>query len=340
MADTDSALQHPPPINTVDMPLEPLPEGIYGFVMASLIKDSADMKVHGALRPLRIFSAFTLFSLMFILQMFLIIQTKRLVTPGQVANAREVYGMFEATMYTDDSGVQHTWNTSFGYPRGHDGFFNEKNFAKLGREEQRTVCRIPLSQPWFLFSVLFIWALTCLHHVRRSVNLALRFVAIPTIDRHDITVSELRSMADGSGDEVVGLPCWLKVALIVFVQSPRVLMSFFLMCLGARWLTATLGFGEVLLNGLALEFILNLSEILYNATVPYHSQLLVRRLFIPHVSKVEPENCRTMFGMIVVAVVAAIMVLLYMTIFQQVLPSYRWDVNEVCRSFLDRELAV
>jgi len=232
MADTDSALQHPPPINTVDMPLEPLPEGIYGFVMASLIKDSADMKVHGALRPLRIFSAFTLFSLMFILQMFLIIQTKRLVTPGQVANAREVYGMFEATMYTDDSGVQHTWNTSFGYPRGHDGFFNEKNFAKLGREEQRTVCRIPLSQPWFLFSVLFIWALTCLHHVRRSVNLALRFVAIPTIDRHDITVSELRSMADGSGDEVVGLPCWLKVALIVFVQSPRVLMSFFLDVVG------------------------------------------------------------------------------------------------------------
>merc|ERR1719487_646953 len=85
------------------------------------------------------------------------------------------------------------------------------------------------------------------------------------------------SAKDDGTDEVVGLTYCLKFVLLFGVQFPRIAMNCILLWLGARWLVATLGFGDLFLNALALEFILNLSWLLYDALVPHNSKLLVQK---------------------------------------------------------------
>jgi len=148
------------------------------------------------------------------------------------------------------------------------------------------------------------------------------------------------STHDDGTDEVIGLTICLKFELVILVQCPRVAMNSILLWLGARWLTATLGFGDLFLNALALEFILNLSNLLYEAMVPHNSKLLVQRTMIPHVTKHEKEGCCNMFGMLLLGVVATILVISYMWKLQGVLPSYKWDVSKVCTTFLAQELAL
>jgi len=324
-----------------DLPLEALTENIYGFVIASLIKDTSDMETNpellfNYLRPCRILSSFVLFVTMFGMQVFFIVEAKMLVTPTEVMNARQIYGAYEASMYTDGSNVSHTWNTINGYPRGKKGFFNASRFAGIKKEEKDLVCRIPLSQPVFLFGVLYIWTLTVLHSMRHTLNLIFRFFALPTRSSMQGAVV---SGASGS-DEVVGLSMVLKVALIGGVQMPRLIMSAGLLWLGARWLTATLGFGDVLLNALALEFILNLSGLLYDVMVPFNGKLLVRRTMVPHLHKKEMETCCNMFGMFLVGLAGAVFCFVYMVYLQAVLPYYRWDVREICKDYLAAQLKV
>merc|ERR1719149_509882 len=142
-------------------------------------------------------------------------------------------------------------------------------------------------------------------------------------------------MRNANGDdEVVGLSLPMKAALLLFVQFPRMIMNAFLLWLGARWLTATLGFGDLLLNALALEFILNLSGLLYDAMVPYNGKLLVQRTMVPHLHKKEMGTCCNMFGMFLVGLAGAVFCFVYMVYLQAVLPYYRWDVREICKTYL------
>jgi len=325
----------------IDLPLEPLPTNIYGFAMASLIQDSADLELHHShcfhsLRLLRIVGAMVLSYVMLGMQIFFIVEAKKLVTPRDVAQARKVYGHFEAIMYLDDDNVEHTWNTSNGYARGYDGFFNRSNFEKLSDDDKALVCRVPLSQPFFLCGVLFIWTLTVLCHMRTTFNMCIRILNLPTLP----SMENALCTKDSGDDEVVGLSCCIKFSLVCGVQIPRIWMNCVLLWLGARWLTATLGFGDLFLNALALEFILNLSGLLYKAMVPHNSKLLVQRTLIPHVHKRENETCCNMFGMFSVGVLALFLVWGYIIFLQAVLPYYRWDVSGVCKTFLEQQLAL
>lgn len=168
------------------------------------------------------------------------------------------------------------------------------------------------------------------------MNLSARVISVPTIAK----MADAISVKDDGSSEVLGLTLWLKISLLLFVQGPRVVMNSFLLWLGARWLTATLGFGDLLLNALALEFILNLSHLLYEAMVPYNGKLLTQRTMIPHVRKHERENCCNMFGMFSCGGLAVALCFTYMYFLQTVLPSYKWDVHIPCEAFLKKELSV
>merc|ERR1712070_563372 len=93
------------------------------------------------------------------------------------------------------------------------------------------------------------------------------------------------------------MPWWLKLVIIVLVLIPKILLCMYMMWLGARWLTATLGFGDVLLNAVALAFIYDLADLIYVAVVPFHTKFVATRTLMPHMSKAERETCCSMFGM-------------------------------------------
>merc|ERR1712228_82412 len=109
---------------------------------------------------------------------------------------------------------------------------------------------------------------------------------------------------------------------------------------GCRWLTASLELGDSLLNACALEFVLHLQELIYAALVPYRSKRdTVRTLIMPMRGK-RGATTFMFLGGFFWACVSASWVILYLYVFEDVLPSYLWDVRAVCYEFLSVRSAV
>lgn len=330
-------------LEEIEHPLDPLPEQMYGVVIGSLIRDTADTVRHGPIKVLRIISVLVVFLIMLSLQVFLVVETKKLVTPEDVKNARTNYGKFEAHMYTDAAGVQHTYQTSTGYPRGvSNAYFNAANFATLDADVKSEICLVPMSNVPFLLAILWIWGLTVLNHAKDAGIWAVRILFLRTDDLLDSDglPNEEALVPCEDGVEVKALPGWLKFVIVVFILLPKLLLCAVILWLGARWLTATLGFGDLLLNSVALAFIFELADLLYVATIPYHTKLLATRTLFSHLRKRERETCGSMFGLMQTGIVSLILALLYIYKFQGVLPEYKWDVADVCTTYLQTELAV
>jgi len=332
-------------VKEIEMVPSPLPETMYGLFIASLVRDTAEVDLHGPMKVARMVIGFALMAMTMSLQVFLLISTKTLITPKSVKEIRKTYGAFEEVMYTDSSGVAHTVNSTHGYARGIDGYFFPENFEKLSEDEKDLICSVPFSQRLFIFCIIWIWLIRVMQEMRGTMNLLVRFVCLRTTVGTKIhTGHDMRENDDGTV-YVDGLPKCLKAFICIVILVPRVCLSAWVAWVGCRWLSSTLGFNEVLLNALALAFIFELNELIFSATVPYHSKLLVSQTFIPHTSTTEPENCRTMFGLLIVNILAAALASLWMygplwmgPFAQHVLPDYRWDVAGVCTTYLEKVL--
>uniref|UniRef100_A0A7S1RJW5 Uncharacterized protein n=1 Tax=Alexandrium catenella TaxID=2925 RepID=A0A7S1RJW5_ALECA len=219
-----------------------------------------------------------------------------------------------------------------GFPRGVPGFIVEENFKKMSEDEAARVCEVPLSHPLYLCSILFIWTLTCQVELRTIAETAVQmFWRTPTVK----LASEV--LEDGSEEHVVlvkGLTRAMKIVLSVFVFLPRFVSVACLLYLGCRWLTATLGLGDVLLNGVALEFMVLLKELLYKVCVSQHNRVSTQRLLIRPLNDEHHAHCCTFFSAQVWGLMSGFWALYYVFRFQMVLPDYRWDVGYLCDRFV------
>lgn len=303
-------------------------EGIYGMAVASAIIDVRRilMTERFSMEQLRHIARLCLvmcivfFTLGF--QLYVTVMTKFIVTPSAVKSMREAYGDYETHMYDG-----HTNMTRHGNMRGISiDYFNASRFQTLPQEQQESICSLPLSQPVFLFAILLLWTLTCLRYIRKTAMFTFRLIAIPNAEAR--TVME---KTDDGNHKVIKLNPYVKAFLVVFIQVPVLLMNLFLMWLGSRWLVATIGFDELLLNAIALEFVLNVHELIYTTVVPLTMKDALGRTVIEnHFGSREQPNCCNMLGTFCFLFFAVIWCIIYIRFFQQVLPDYRWDVADVC----------
>jgi len=133
---------------------------------------------------------------------------------------------------------------------------------------------------------------------------------------------------------VVRVTTCTKVSMICFVQIPVLVMNVFLLWIGCRWLMATLGFGEVLLNAVALEFVLNLHQIFYKAVVPYTMKNSLGSILLPQGMRSEKPSWFNMLSAFGLFGVAVVWITLYIRVFQEVLPDYNWDIASACNLFM------
>jgi len=92
-----------------------------------------------------------------------------------------------------------------------------------------------------------------------------------------------------------------------------------------------------LLNLVALEFVLLLKDTIYGAMVSARGKFETAQTFIePAQSRDDPSSYSADILRTVLWTVASVSwVVLYVYHWQGVLPSYRWDVQDLCRAFLD-----
>lgn len=310
-----------------------LEETIYGWAVSIVVRDVVwlnDGTVVPMQRMARILNSIALIVCTIALQIFLLMCVSRLLSAPSVHTIRETYGKYEALMYPN-----HTVLTVNGFPRGVPGYRVEENFKLMSLEEAKSVCQVPLSHPFYLISILFIWTLTCQVELRAIFETTIRLLWLTPMVK---TTAEVTVRAEGAEAEhevqLEGLTCLMKFVIGVFVVLPRTLTLLALNYLGCRWLTATIGLGDVLLNGLALEFLVLLKELLYNVCVSHRNRVDTQRLLIKPFRKVNQATFCTFFDAQVWGLLSFAWALLYVYHVQMVLPEYRWDLRDVCTKYI------
>jgi len=316
-----------------------LQSNVYSAGIASVIqqidaksKANAEGKKKGTVR---IMVALAVIFLAIGLQVFLVVKVKSLVCAKSVHYIRERYSEYEEHMYseTDDQS------------RG-KGEIMLENFESLDDDFKAEVCQFPLTQPDFLFAMLFLWTLTIVCEVRRCIFWVRRFVFITETDSEghvhvihpeEVEGTETFGLDEGTtGLKSLSIPMKAVILLLFVVQASTAL---FLLWVGCRWLTATPSFSDLILNGLALTFIVEIKDMLYEELLP---KLFQEETEVIRVRREAVD--RNWFGMdsllapIFWAVLSALWVVLYMFYFQAVLPDYRWDVKGPCYKFLTEVL--
>lgn len=328
MEKTDSDSKDEPQLDMVD-------EDLYGLAIVTVILDTQRCAAGTEAKLLRMARlAISLQVLIFtcVVQVFLISEVSNLVVDERIHQIRTIYDQYEATMYGTEPG--HTFKTVNGFRRGNAEYFEANRFASLTPDVKDLACRVPLSQPTFTMSVLLVWTLTCVAQFRRCMSLmANLLITTPTIP----SMSGATEIVDGEV-LVQGLTASVKALLTVVIFLPRLCVTLFMLWLGLRWLTATLSFEDVLINAVALEFILLLQNLMYKAMAPSRSKREMEDIRIMTKNQTEGgftvSNSIGSFGW---AFLAIIIVFAYMYAGQAVLPDYQWDLHDTCKDYLTQQ---
>mmetsp|Transcript_61711 Transcript_61711/g.133707 ORF Transcript_61711/g.133707 Transcript_61711/m.133707 type:complete len:345 (-) Transcript_61711:123-1157(-) len=309
-------------------------EDTYGMASVAIIRDLQRIQrqtgtKHKKMRLMRIVVSVLLLLVNIGLQIFLMKEIKRFVTAKAVHDIRDVYGTFEKTMYTE------TYLTIHGKPRGVSGY-NISKFSDLTDEEHRHVCRIPFSQPAFFLVITSIWSLTVMGDIKATwLNFFRLIYKMPTIGN-----MENATKTQDSDEVVVGLSRTVKALLCIFTIIPRFVIACILLWLGCRWLAATESFSDLLLNAVALEFILLMKDLLYNTLVPGRNKRETRRTTMDINYETNHPTIATFFGSFIWGFIVAAWVILYFYKLQRVLPDYKFDVHEACKEWIAQRYAV
>jgi hypothetical protein len=140
-----------------------------------------------------------------------------------------------------------------------------------------------------------------------------------------------------------------RLSIFVLVLFPRMIIILSVMTMGCIWLTATDRFDSLILNALALEFVVNVDNLLYTMFFPVsiHSKVENMKVAIPGGSSAsrmtqvssepnrrEPSDvsgiCRSFFYLVLV-----ISFVLAFQSFQPVLPGFKEDLDEPCEPFVE-----
>jgi hypothetical protein len=209
-----------------------------------------------------------------------------------------------------------------------------KRLNGLSEDDQDSICRIPLSQPTFFGLILLIWTLTCLTELRKAFELQFHIWMLETVPSMSMAMRQGEEEANEEGDIIRGMTRYMKALTTIIMFIPRVGITVYLLWIGCRWLLATTDFADLIMNAVALEFVLLIKEALYVALVPSRSRHDVKNTFFePYPKTIAPAWFNFVNTFLLLAV-ACVWVFLYMHHLQMVLPDYRWDVHDVCAEYI------
>merc|ERR1712216_103915 len=122
-------------------------------------------------------------------------------------------------------------------------------------------------------------------------------------------------------------------------------IALYLLFSGCKWLTATESFSDLILNALALEFIVGIDELLFESAFPESMVIFVEHMFLAPVKSLMPttkqEKAAAMrtdyYRSMILTTIVVVFVVSYLFMFQQVIPGFNWyrDIGDRCREYFD-----
>jgi len=182
-----------------------------------------------------------------------------------------------------------------------------------------------MASPTFFFLILAIWTTFLAFEVKQTV---LSFYHSMALD--DAKHGMVEFVDDDENFFITQMSFGLKMWITVTVFLPRLIIAVILWFVGARWLTATSGFENLVLNALALTFICELDELLYRTCIPQAQKACLETTKLPLPSFTFTPTACTPIETVATWLCCVALTIVYIYRFQDAVPGYRWDLPEFC----------
>jgi len=199
------------------------------------------------------------------------------------------------------------------------------------------LCESALTDPVFIYLVLFIWITRMLGEFRTVVLLHRTLHKMPGRPE-DAGQDEMVSLnEEDSSEYIVFLTRAARMAIYVSVVFPKFMVCMILTYSGSEWLVATESFTDLILNALALEFIVGIDEsILTNFFPERMLETLENCKFAPPKPVREPEEeiivkLHEYYESMVYIISAFLVTYVYIFHIQQVIPHFTFDLAGACQ---------
>eukprot|EP00931_Biecheleriopsis_adriatica_P087002 TRINITY_DN61528_c0_g1_i1.p1 TRINITY_DN61528_c0_g1~~TRINITY_DN61528_c0_g1_i1.p1 ORF type:complete len:387 (+),score=44.13 TRINITY_DN61528_c0_g1_i1:46-1206(+) len=266
-----------------------------------------------------------------LIQVVLVRYIEYYVQDAQILEMQEHYKLFHASVF-DRQRVfqQHLWDAT-------------------DDDYKSSLCQAGLAHPMFTGTLTLVWTLRMLQELRETWRMFRHARQLPDLP-HDSFLHQMirKKQDDDTGDIVYDIVC-LDPIVRCFIYSvvivPKAGIALFLLVAGTRWLAATESFEDLILNCLALEFVVNIDELSFIALWPESmlEELEQTRLAVPRtVFTVADKNwtmVRDYLRSSFAAVASLSWVCVYIFYMQDILPGYDGDLKRVCHQYFEQEEA-
>lgn len=225
----------------------------WGALFFVVVNDFPDLK-HGRISgsgKFRFVFSIVVFTInLFIQAMLLWFIGKLLMLPGMLS-AQDVYRYFTEKAFTDQV-------------VDHDRF---ENFPIKYKDK---VCGLALSQAVFARVVIFLWIATNVLELRSNHYKMSQTLNLPSLPEGLDLRLMVRDCADSEehGGRVVCLNPGSKELLMAFIFIPKFVICLFLTTTGCLWLLSAENIGDLILNSLALAFVVQVDELIAQVFFP------------------------------------------------------------------------
>mmetsp|Transcript_21687 Transcript_21687/g.74517 ORF Transcript_21687/g.74517 Transcript_21687/m.74517 type:complete len:410 (+) Transcript_21687:158-1387(+) len=225
-----------------------IPEDAYGAAILAFVKDVPQLSGAKDSEALEIAMWNCLFALVLlavnlILQGSILLYVYHYVVALDIARVQNRYAHFKYHVFSPE------------------GEFKEDLWDAYSAREH--LCEIAMWNRPFYYAVLSCWSLVMMIEIKKSEELGRHILLVPRCK-----ASEDMMVVKGEHRYVVGFTPITRLSLVFFVAVPKMGISIVLLWLGCEWLSATIKFESLVMNTVAMAFICNIDEILFEAVLP------------------------------------------------------------------------
>jgi hypothetical protein len=282
---------------------------------------------------IRVVSTLTLFTVNMACQLMIVFFIcSRLMLPGMLS-AQNVYKYFHEV-----------------------AFFENGNFdgdAWHAIEDRDKICELAVAQGLFVRVIIFLWLTTNLLEINKNVKQRQALMGLPSLPDDQETWLMVRDECGKEGDQnwIIMLNTQSKVLLIALVYIPKRLIVLGLIFAGSCWLLATEKVSDLILNSLALAFVVEVDELIATTFFPDFFLDQLEKMYVA--TAIDPKRLdkkgkidnakegerrsRAFRNSALVVVFSIVFVELIMR-YQPILPGFTFDVMGRCQSVQENEV--
>jgi len=293
-----------------------IPEDSYGAAILAIIKEVQEFDSSGRhSRRIRLGYALVLLTLNLMLQVGILMFIDSHVVRPAVHNIQMIFKNYHATFFDDT------------------GRFRPERWQSYSTKQK--LCQLGASSRFFFCVVLFVWVTAIQREFRTTYYMTRNINRMPRCSHSSQMMIVTRQNVC-----IVALTLRTRWLLYALVCAPKFLISLYLLSLGCQWLSASTSFEGLVLNAVAMEFVLHIDELLYKAFVPatYRRQVADINFFVRQPRKTgeeEQRNALRSYALSMLYLVGALSFMgFYITFIEDSLPPDIGDLQAHCRQYV------